>query len=147
MVLEFLRALDRASPLNLVLYDNPVYTKTWLRASELLAIVESCTRLKSVKMTDHDLDKIIALKERGVTVFSGDDVVAFRSLLLGVDGSMIIAPAVFPAEYQETVHLLAAGQTAQALRRFSEAKTSIAGVLRRQPERRSRRVFRSSYMS
>lgn len=121
MVLEFLRALDRASPLNLVLYDNPVYTKTWLRASELLAIVESCTRLKSVKMTDHDLDKIIALKERGVTVFSGDDVVAFRSLLLGVDGSMIIAPAVFPAEYQETVHLLAAGQTAQALRRFSES--------------------------
>ena len=49
-------------------------------------------------MTDHDLDKITALKKSwDVTVFSRDDVVAFRSLLLGVDGSMIMAPAVFPA--------------------------------------------------
>jgi dihydrodipicolinate synthase/N-acetylneuraminate lyase len=50
-----------------------------------------------VKVTDHDLDKITALKKsRNAAVFSGDDVVAFRSLLLGVDGSMIIAPSIFP---------------------------------------------------
>jgi len=52
----------------------------------------------AVKMTDHDLDNITALKKSlNVTVFSRDDVVAFRSLLLGVDGSIIMAPAVFPA--------------------------------------------------
>jgi 4-hydroxy-tetrahydrodipicolinate synthase len=31
MVLDFFKALDRASDLDLVLYDNPVYTKTFLR--------------------------------------------------------------------------------------------------------------------
>jgi 4-hydroxy-tetrahydrodipicolinate synthase len=120
MVLEFFRALDRASGLELVIYDNPVFTKTWLRVEELLTLLDSCAHLNAVKMTDHDLDKIIALKKRGVTVFSGDDVVAFRSLLLGVDGSMIIAPAVFPAAYQKVVRLLGAGDAAQALRVFSE---------------------------
>ena len=121
MVLEFFRALDRASSLELVLYDNPVYTKTWLSADQLLVMVDACQHLKSVKLTDHALDKIPVLKQHGVTVFSGDDVVAFRSLMLGVDGSMIIAPAVFPAAYQETVRLLREGKTAESLRVFSSA--------------------------
>src|SRR5437773_2355452 len=90
MVLDFFKALDRGSELDLVLYDNPVYTKTYLRVDELLAISDACRHVCGVKMTDHDLDKITALKERSQSaVFAGDDVVAFRSLLLGVDGSMI----------------------------------------------------------
>ena len=121
MVLKFFQALDGASNLPLVLYDNPLYTKTYLRAHEIGVLLDECTHLKAVKMTDHDLDKITALKKgRDVVVFSGDDVVAFRSLLLGVDGSMIIAPAVFPASYQEVVRLLQAGDCAQALRAFSQ---------------------------
>ena len=96
MVLEFFRALDGLSELELVLYDNPIFTKTWLRAEELLRLVDACQHLNAVKMTDHDLSKIPELKRHGVTVFSGDDVVAFRSLMLGADGSMIIAPSVFP---------------------------------------------------
>jgi 4-hydroxy-tetrahydrodipicolinate synthase len=121
MVLEFFKALDRASDLELVIYDNPVYTKTLLRAEELAAILDACPHIKGVKITDHDLDKITALKQsRDVVVFSGDDVVAFRSLLLGVDGSMIIAPSVFPAEYQEVVRLVRAGKCDEALEIFSE---------------------------
>jgi 4-hydroxy-tetrahydrodipicolinate synthase len=121
MVLEFFKALDRASELDLVIYDNPVYTKTLLSAENLLAILDACPRVTAVKITDHDLDKITALKQnREVTVFSGDDVVAFRSLLLGADGSMIIAPSVFPREYQETVRLLADGAAEQAFAVFSE---------------------------
>lgn len=121
MVLEFFRALDRSSNLELVIYDNPIYTKTWLRAEELLVLLDTCQHLNSVKMTDHDLDKITTLKkQRDVAVFSGDDVVAFRSLLLGVDGSMIIAPAVFPAAFQRVVRLLGENKPREALRVFSE---------------------------
>ena len=120
MVLEFFRALNTASPLPLVVYDNPLYTKTWLRVEEIFVLMDACSNLKAVKMTDHDLAKIERLKrERNATVFSGDDVVAFRSLLLGVDGSMIIAPSVFPAAYQDTVRLLRSGNNEQALRVFS----------------------------
>ena len=121
MVLEFFRALDRASDLELVIYDNPIYTKTYLRAEDLFRILDACPHVTAVKMTDHDLGKITALKQnREVAVFSGDDVVAFRSLLLGVDGSMIIVPSVFPADYQEVVRLTGAGRYDEALERFAE---------------------------
>ena len=120
MVLEYLRALDAASDLPLVFYDNPLFTKTFLTAEELFRLVDACPHLNAVKMTDHNLAKISALKSKGVDVFSGDDVVAFRSLLLGVAGSMIIAPSVFPAAYQLSVRLLASGKPAEALRVFSE---------------------------
>lgn len=120
MVVEFFRALDRATSLPLVFYDNPVYTKTWLSAEQVLQIVHSCKHVVGVKMTDHALEKISVIRDAGVAVYAGDDVTAFRSLLLGVDGSMIIAPAVFPQAYQETVRLLGTGDTAEALRVFSE---------------------------
>jgi 4-hydroxy-tetrahydrodipicolinate synthase len=120
MVLEFFRNLDRSISLDLVLYDNPIYTKTWLRAEEILRLLDACPHLRGVKMTDHELEKITAIKrERDVAVFSGDDVVAFRSLLLGVDGSMIIAPGVFPAAYQAVVRKLRAGDPRSALSMFS----------------------------
>lgn len=121
MVLEFFKALDQASDLELVVYDNPLYTKTFLSAEDLFAILDTCRHVIGVKMTDHNLDKIIALKQnRDVAVFSGDDVVAFRSLLLGVDGSMIIAPSVFPEDYHECVRLIHAGARKEALGVFSE---------------------------
>jgi 4-hydroxy-tetrahydrodipicolinate synthase len=119
MVREFMRALDRASDLELVFYDNPVYTKTWLRVDEICAMVDTCKHLVGVKMTDHDLDKVTHLKKKGLSVFVGDDVVAFRSLLLGADGSMIIAPAVFPEAYQRTTTLLEQGDNRAALQCFA----------------------------
>jgi 4-hydroxy-tetrahydrodipicolinate synthase len=119
MVREFMRALDQTSNLNLVFYDNPVYTKTWLRADELCAIADECKHLIGIKMTDHALDKVPHLHKHGLSVFVGDDVLAFRSLLMGMDGSMIIAPAVFPAAYQQTVAMLSKKDTAGALRCFA----------------------------
>ena len=120
MVLEFFQAIDRSFDLGYVLYDNPLYTKTWLRAEEILILHDACEHLCAVKMTDHNLDKITALKRRDVTVFSGDDVVAFRSLLLGVHGNMIIAPAVFPAPFQNVVRSIHQGDTRAALRLFAD---------------------------
>lgn len=120
MVLEFFRSVDKLSDLNLVIYDNPLFTKSYLRVEELLRIVETCPHATAAKITDHDLTKIPALKQNGVKVFAGDDIVAFRSLLLGVDGSMIIAPAVFPDSYQNVIRLLANGDSRQSLRVFSD---------------------------
>jgi 4-hydroxy-tetrahydrodipicolinate synthase len=120
MVLEFFRDLTKSSDLPLVFYDNPLYTKTWLRAEELITLVDACPQFKGIKLTDHDLDKIPVLQKRGIPVFSGDDVVAFRSLLLGVKGSMIIAPSVFPASYQQVVKLIGAGAISEALALFSK---------------------------
>jgi 4-hydroxy-tetrahydrodipicolinate synthase len=119
MTLSFFRELDRATSLPIVFYDNPVYTKTWLSADQITQIANACEHQAGVKLTDHALDKIPALTEAGIPVYAGDDITAFRSLLLGVSGSMIIAPAVFPAAYQETVRLLESGDSREALRVFS----------------------------
>jgi 4-hydroxy-tetrahydrodipicolinate synthase len=120
MVLEFFRELDRATRLPLVFYDNPVYTKTWLSAGQVIRMTDACTHLVGVKMTDHALDKIPAIVKAGIPVYVGDDIVAFRSLLLGATGSMIIAPAIFPAAYQQTVRLLETGSARDAIRVFSQ---------------------------
>jgi len=119
MVREYMRALAGAGDLPLVFYDNPVTTKTAFSAAQLLELAAACPTIKAIKMTDHALEKITALRLGGMSVFAGDDVVAFRSLLLGVKGSMIIAPAVFPAAYQQTLAELAAGDEMSALETFS----------------------------
>jgi 4-hydroxy-tetrahydrodipicolinate synthase len=121
MVLEFFRELNRCSDIPIIFYDNPLYTKTWLSTDQLITLVEACSHLKGVKLTDHDLSKISVLRKNGIPVYAGDDVVAFRSLLLGVAGSMIIAPSVFPAAYQQVVKLVGAKQESAALRLFSQA--------------------------
>jgi 4-hydroxy-tetrahydrodipicolinate synthase len=119
MVREFFRELGGQSGIPLIFYDNPAYTKTWLRADELIALVGECPQIKGIKLTDHALAKISFLQNAGIPVFAGDDVTAFRSLLLGVSGSMIIAPSVFPATYQEVVKLVKAKDESTALRLFS----------------------------
>ena len=119
MVVEFFHELQKRTDVPLIFYDNPVYTKTWLRAEELINLIAACPQIKGVKLTDHDLSKITILQKNGIPVFSGDDVVAFRSLLLGVVGSMIIAPSVFPATYQQVIKRLKAGQPSDALQLFS----------------------------
>ena len=96
-------------------------TKTCLSAEQILRMIEACSHLAGVKMTDHDVDKITVLRKAGVPVYAGEDSTTFRSLLLGVTGSMIIAPAVFPAAYQETVRLLDGGNAREALRVFSQS--------------------------
>jgi 4-hydroxy-tetrahydrodipicolinate synthase len=122
MVRQFFVALDRRLEIDIVFYDNPLYTKTPLRVDELARLIADCPHLAAVKMTDNNIDKIPPLiQETGTTVFVGDDVVAFRSLLLGCAGSMIIAPSVFPEAYQEVCRLLAAGQTRAAFHRFSRS--------------------------
>lgn len=119
MVREFFRELGRQSSLPLIFYDNPVYTKTSLRADELIALAAACPQIKGIKLTDHALMKIPLLQNAGIPVFAGDDITAFRSLLLGVAGSMIIAPSVFPTAYQEVVKLVKAKNESTALRLFS----------------------------
>ena len=96
MVLAFYRELDRSTRLPIVFYDNPAYTKTPLSAAEIVQLAESCTHLAGVKMTDHAVDKITAIRKAGIAVYAGEDSTAFRCLLLGVEGSMIIAPSIFP---------------------------------------------------
>ncbi len=90
-MLRFFAQLDAAIDTDLVLYDNPVATKTADDANVVVGWSERLEHLCSVKLTDHDLGKIAIWRDAGLSVLAGDDdrVPVSRG---GVDGAITIAP-------------------------------------------------------
>ncbi len=115
-VLDHLRRVDAAIAIDLVFYDNPVATKTQIDAGEVIAWRDRLPRLSAVKLTDHDLTKIDRWHEAGLNVLAGDDPIILRYIAAGVDGAMVIAPALFPAAFREVWDLFRAGEPIDALR-------------------------------
>lgn len=109
-VRDYLAQIDRSINIDLVFYDNPFSTKTTWSVADLADLAAGLTHVRAIKMTDHNIEKIAWLKQNtNLSVFSGDDVVLYRSLLLGADGCMVIAPIICPPAYQESWQLLKAG--------------------------------------
>lgn len=102
MVVEYIGELADKTGLNIVFYDNPVTTKTTFTADQLQALAKAVPNVVAVKMTDHNMRKIITLKENTpLKVFGGDDIICFRAFEAGVDGSMIIAPIIYPEAFDK----------------------------------------------
>jgi 4-hydroxy-tetrahydrodipicolinate synthase len=118
-ILRFLEQLDRVLGTDLVLYDNPAATKTLLSAQAVAGWADALEHLTTVKLTDHDLTKISAWHDAGLTVLAGDDPIIFRYLAAGVDGVMVIAPAVFPEPFRRTYDLVRDGAVVQAYEIFA----------------------------
>jgi 4-hydroxy-tetrahydrodipicolinate synthase len=127
-VLAFLREIDAAVDIDIVLYDNPVATKTMLDAQDVIDWSRELTHLNAVKLTDHDLDKIAVWREAGLQVFAGDDPIAFRYLAAGVDGAMIIAPALCPRASRATWDALQAGDLEAAYETFAREVLPVLHV-------------------
>lgn len=101
MVVEFIHAMAEKTGLDIIFYDNPVTTKTTFTAQQLLDLSVAVPKVVGIKMTDHNMAKIRVLKERtALSVFGGDDIICFHAFMAGVDGNMIIAPTVYPAEFR-----------------------------------------------
>jgi 4-hydroxy-tetrahydrodipicolinate synthase len=122
-MLAYLREVDAAIGIDLVLYDNPVASRTVLPAELVLGWAQELDHLTTVKLTDHDLSKVPRWREAGLSVLAGDDPIIFRYLAAGVDGAMVIVPMLFPAAFRRTFDLVRAGQAAEAFAVLS------AGVL------------------
>lgn len=117
-ILGFLRTVDQALEIDLVLYDNPFATKTLLRPDWVLGWAGELEHLRSVKLTDHDLAKIGVWQKAGLSVLAGDDPILFQFLTEGVDGAMVIAPVVLPDSFRATWELVAQGDVATAMTVF-----------------------------
>jgi 4-hydroxy-tetrahydrodipicolinate synthase len=115
-VLRHLAAIDSVLKVDLVLYDNPVATKTKIAAGDVVRWGGELEHMTAVKLTDHDLTKIEHWQDAGLSVLAGDDPILLRYLAGGVDGAMVIAPAVFPEPFREVWTLMRNGGAADALR-------------------------------
>jgi 4-hydroxy-tetrahydrodipicolinate synthase len=118
-ILSYLAELDRAVGTEIVFYDNPVSTKTPIAAGDPIRWAAELERLKAVKLTDHDLSKVAAWHAAGLRVFGGDDPIAFRYVAAGVDGVMIIAPALCPEPFRRVWDAARGGDLESALAVFS----------------------------
>jgi 4-hydroxy-tetrahydrodipicolinate synthase len=118
-ILGFLERIDEVLEIELVLYDNPAATKTVLRADSVIDWASSLDHFGTVKLTDHDLTKIDQWHGAGLTVLAGDDPIAFRYMQAGVDGVMIIVPALFPAAFRRSWDLLRSGDLDAAYATFA----------------------------
>ena len=115
----YFAALDAALEIDLILYDNPVATKTRVPPEWVTAWSEELEHLRAVKLTDHDLTKIPTLQAAGLEVFAGDDAILFRYLAAGVDGVMVIAPALFPDSFRIVYDLAQSGELDGSLEVFA----------------------------
>jgi 4-hydroxy-tetrahydrodipicolinate synthase len=116
----FIAEIDKILDIDLVLYDNPVTTKTTLAAQTVIDWAQRLRNLRTVKLTDHDVSKIATWKQAGLDVLAGDDVILFRYLAAGVDGSMVLAPAIFPVAFQDVWTFIQRGDLAQAFAIFAD---------------------------
>lgn len=116
---DHLAELGAAIDCELVFYDNPAPNATPVSAEQILEYASRIERLNTVKLTDHGLDKVAAWRAAGLRVLGGDDPILFRYLDAGVDGMMVIAPAIFPAAFRETWDRFRAGDAHGALDVFS----------------------------
>ncbi|GAA2366599.1 dihydrodipicolinate synthase family protein [Dactylosporangium salmoneum] len=115
----YLAELSASVDIEVVFYDNPTPTATAVTIEQVLEYAAGIPRLNTVKLTDHGLAKVQAWQQAGLTVLGGDDPILFRYLAAGVDGVMVIAPAIFPDTFRETWQLARAGQLAEAFAIFS----------------------------
>jgi 4-hydroxy-tetrahydrodipicolinate synthase len=116
---RFFAELDRALEIDLVLYDNPAATKTTLTAEDVIAWAGELEHLRTLKLTDHDLSKVATLQGAGINVMGGDDPILFRYLDAGVDGVMMIVPAIFPEAFRSVWDNVTGGDPAAAIRTFA----------------------------
>jgi 4-hydroxy-tetrahydrodipicolinate synthase len=118
-IFRHLQRLDEALEIDLVLYDNPMATKTFLQADWVIEWSQRLEHLRSVKLTDHALDKIGAWQAAGLTVLAGDDPILLQYLAAGVDGAMVIAPVVLPESFRATWDLVGDGELEEAMTIFA----------------------------
>jgi 4-hydroxy-tetrahydrodipicolinate synthase len=125
---RFFAQLDAAVEIDIVLYDNPVSTKTTLAADDVIAWAAELEHVRTLKLTDHDLTKVVRLQAAGMNVLAGDDPILFRFLDAGVDGVMVIVPAIFPEAFRSVWDSLTAGDPAEAMRTFAAEILPFAHV-------------------
>jgi 4-hydroxy-tetrahydrodipicolinate synthase len=96
-VAAFYSELARRTELEVIVYDNPSTTKTSMSVDLLARLVQGSPNINHVKLTDTDIAKVTALRERvEVVALAGSDEVMHHQVLRGCAGAVTAAPQVFP---------------------------------------------------
>ena len=114
---QHFKAISKASPLPLVLYNVPSRTGTNMTAVTTLRLAREFDNIIAVKEASGNfsqMDDIIKNKPTDFQVISGDDGITFPLIALGAVGVISVIGNAFPKEFSRMVRLALEGDYTNA---------------------------------
>lgn len=111
------RALSKASPLPIILYNVPGRTGVNLLAETTLRIARECKNVIAIKEASGNMEqinRIIADKPEGFSVISGDDSMTLPIIKAGGIGVISVLGNAFPKQFVQVVHSALNGSMREA---------------------------------
>lgn len=127
-VREFYGRVASWTEREVVMYDNPVTTKTLLSVSDILHLAEQHANLRHVKLTDPDPDKPEALAGR-MLALAGSDEVMHHQMTRGCVGAMTGLPQIFPDTTRAWFDALQSGEEREARRLYDRLSPMIIELM------------------
>lgn len=112
-------AIAQATPLPIVIYNIPGRTGANMLPETLLALARAHKNIVGVKESSGDLMQIgtiLADRDPGFIVYSGDDHLFLPCLAMGADGVVGVASHLCSPQYRAMIDAYRAGNTAEAAR-------------------------------
>ena len=110
-------ALDRISPLPLIVYNVPGRTASNVTAETTLRLAHDGTRIVAIKEASADLSQgraILAERPKDFLVLSGDDPSALDLMEIGGDGVISVIANAFPKVFSQMTRLALSADIEQA---------------------------------
>ena len=114
----FFKAVANATPLPVMIYNNPVDYKTEVTL-EMFEELVACSNIQAVKESTREVSNVTRLKNRfgdRLRVLCGVDTIAMEELLMGAEGWVGGLVCAFPAETVAIYRLVKAGMVEEALK-------------------------------
>ena len=111
-IIEHYKAVARACPLPVILYNVPGRTSSNISAETTLQLATEEKNIIAVKEASGNMDqimKIIKHKPKDFLVISGDDLITLPILASGGDGVISVIANAFPKEFSEMTRQALAG--------------------------------------
>lgn len=116
-IYEHFKALSKASPLPIILYNVPGRTGSNMVPETVIRLAKSFENIVAIKEASGTITQmleLIAKRPEGFLVLSGDDITALPSILAGGDGVISVIGQGLPVEFSKMVHKGLNGNTAEA---------------------------------
>lgn len=118
-IYEHYKAIAKASPLPIILYNVPGRTSSNMTAETTLKLASEFKNIIAIKEASGNLEqcmKIIKNKPKDFLVISGDDILTLPIIASGGDGVISVVANGFPKDYSEMTRQILAGNVKEAQR-------------------------------
>ncbi|MBL7882684.1 MAG: 4-hydroxy-tetrahydrodipicolinate synthase [Bacteroidia bacterium] len=116
-IYEHYKAIAKASPLPIILYNVPGRTSSNMTASTTLKLAKDFKNIIAIKEASGNLEqcmKIIKYRPKDFLVISGDDMLTLPIIASGGDGVISVVANAFPKDFSEMTRQIIAGNLKEA---------------------------------